>query len=380
MVNFTDKQKAALMEQAKSFMEQAQEGKSARDIMAQIYVDGLDNKTLAQGHVMADAILESVNEFDSDYAQAKDDLGRWLDKNLKQLAADMTPQERCMLWLRIAAAVNAVSAQGLSEEEKDRILAQLDELQISEEEATPEMEQQLYEEAKQALEHSSVMLSALVSQKDVFQTLDAEDDAAALLLELGSREIDFRAVASMIAYVNVKNGTFDNIPVDIRLEQITTMVCAEVEQIRILDAVSKGQMTLEVASLLLKILGAICLVKVAFKLGYLVGCLAAALHLGILMLPATILMSLALAYFLNKGFDEWCAWSDKAVSWAAVPIKTAVSAVETVATYVYENVFTQLVAFAAAAWDRLKKLVTGKWNTVVDAEVVAEPLALPEGI
>lgn len=111
MLSLTDEQKKVLMEQAGNFLQQVQQGKSARDIMAQIYVDGLDNKTLSQGQVMADAIMESVNAFDCDYAEAKDDLGAWLDRNLKQLAQGKTAAERCAMWMKIAVAVNAVSDQ-----------------------------------------------------------------------------------------------------------------------------------------------------------------------------------------------------------------------------------------------------------------------------
>lgn len=377
MLSLTDEQKKVLMEQAGNFLQQVQQGKSARDIMAQIYVDGLDNKTLSQGQVMADAIMESVNAFDCDYAEAKDDLGAWLDRNLKQLAQGKTAAERCAMWMKIAVAVNAVSDQEhpvMTDDEKKRILEGMDNLSISEEEATAELEAQLYREAKSALENSSIMLSALVSQREAFRNLEAEDDAAELLLDFGSREMDFRSIASMIAYVNVKNGTFDNIPVDMKLEQITTMVCAEVEQLRILDAVNKGKLPLEVASALLKILGAVCMMALGIRLGVYLGRLSIVLQLGILTLPAVIFMVLAVGYFLDKGLEKWCEASDNAVKFAATPIKAVAHAVQSVASYLRENVLPQLRQKTAKAWERLKRIMAGL-DGRKETGVTEEPLS-----
>lgn len=382
MVNFTQEQKNVLMEQAQSFLQQSQEGKNAREIMAQIYVDGLDNKTLDQGFVMADAILESVNAFDSDYAQAKDDLDRWLDKMLKELVVDKTAAQRCTLWLRMAATVNGITAQnhhGISEEEKRKILDQVNTLSIEEEEATVEMESQLYQEAKQALKNSGVMVSALISQQDALQELMEIEDEATVLLELGSREIDFRAIASMIAYVNVKNGTFDNVPVDMRLDQITTMVCAGLEQIRILDAVSKGKLPLEVAAMLLKILGLVCAVKLCVGMSIMTVGVVSAMELGILMLPASMLMSLSIGYILCQGLNQWYQVSDRLVTWAEVPVQKMADAVQNVIHYTRENIVPNLVAMVASAWQWLKDFIGSRKTTVEETQTQAERLALPEG-
>ncbi|MDO4332474.1 MAG: hypothetical protein Q4C58_07260 [Eubacteriales bacterium] len=362
MMEFTEEQRTLLIEQARQCLEQAEQGQSTRDIMARIYMDGLDHKTLEQGQMMAEAILEGVNAFDSNFAAAKDDLERWLDKTLSKMAAGKSPRERCACWLKVTAAVNAVSALDnlqLDEAEKDRILAELDAITISEEEATPELESELYKGVKAALENSGVMFCALVGQQELFRGMENISDAAEVLLDFGSREINFRAVASMIAYTNVKNGTFDNIPADMKPEQITVMVCAQIEQMRIMDAVRRKQMTMETAALLLKILGAVSMTVLALETSALIGILAMKLQFGILSIPIALFMGLAFGHFLTGGFEEWCRASDEAVDFCSVPVQALVVAADNLADYMRENVWPEFCRIVSSVGDRLKQYAAG---------------------
>ena len=84
MLELRKEQKELLMEQTRLMLDRAGEGMSTRDIMAHIYVEGLDGKTLEQGRMMADAIIESVTAFDSQYAQACSNMSDWLEDSLKR--------------------------------------------------------------------------------------------------------------------------------------------------------------------------------------------------------------------------------------------------------------------------------------------------------
>ena len=64
MTMFKKEQYERLTVETKAILEKLGEGKSARDVMAQIYVDNLEDKTLKQGELMADGILQSVKNFE----------------------------------------------------------------------------------------------------------------------------------------------------------------------------------------------------------------------------------------------------------------------------------------------------------------------------
>ena len=80
MRTFTKEQSQALLNQAEETMKHMEEGQSVRDVMARIYVENLDEKTMSQGQMMADAIIQGIKDFDSDYQEAQGDLDRFIRK------------------------------------------------------------------------------------------------------------------------------------------------------------------------------------------------------------------------------------------------------------------------------------------------------------
>lgn len=358
MLELRKEQKELLMEQTRLMLDRAEEGMSTRDIMAHIYVEGLDGKTLGQGRMMADAIMESVATFDSQYAQAQGNMNDWLEDSLKELVKDMTASEKCACWMKIAAAVTAAdeALENGGTIDQKKILDEIEDVVITDEQATAELEQELFEKAKAAIENSNVMLAALAAQEETMDQIESSDAAAGLLLDLGSREVNFRAVASMIAYTNVKNGTFENIPVDMKLEQITTLVCTEIEQLRIVSAVEEGKMSLETAKLLLSILGAmaiLCLLPTAIGINIAV---VSSLTSGLASIPVGIAGTLLIFQGMKDAFEWWNKQADRMVESNAVEIQQASRGTKKLLSYLRETAIPNLKqrVHDALAWLRNK--------------------------
>lgn len=371
MVELSKEQKKRIMEQTRSALDRADAGMSTRDIMAHIYMEGLDSKTLEQGRMMADAVLESVTAFDSQYTQAKNNMDSWLDDALSAMVRDMSPAERCTCWLKIAAAVSAANdaMEAGGSFDRSEILASIEDMTITEDQATAELEAELYDRAKTAIENSNVLSAALAAQADTLETISSADAAAGLLLDMGSREIDFRAVASMIAYVNIKNGTFNNIPVDMKLEQITTLVCTEIEQMRILAGVEAGTMPLETAKLLLSILGAlaiVCLLPSVIEFGMAV---TVSLTSGLATIPVGAAVLLLMLHGMYEAFAWWNRQADRMVENASVQIPQISSGTKKLLAYVQDTILPEAKLALNAVWEQVKKLLHKK---DVSAEGVSE--------
>ena len=270
MTKFTKKQYESLVAEGKKIMENLDEGQNVRDIMAQIYVDNLEDKTLAQGELMADSILQNVGDFDESYQAAQENLDRFLEDFQQKADEGKSCVERCNYWLKLAAAVTAT--QDALEEDADRedLLRKLEELSVSEEEATPDREAELRDAAADAIKNSHLLLSAIIEQNDLLEELDSAKDAAGILIDFCDHEIEYRAVVAMLAYTKIKNGTFEGLPADITAEQVTAIVCTAIEEAHILDEVGKGKMSVDVATVLLGVLGATLLVTLAVASGAIV--------------------------------------------------------------------------------------------------------------
>ncbi len=360
MIKLNEKQKKALFEQTQTVIEQATEGKSTREIMATIYVDNLDSKTYEQGLMMADAVIDSVATFDTQYSDAKSDVDKWLDKALSDISENMSLSEKCTLWLKIATAVSMANDELKREGAFDNknILNEIESLEISQEQATLELEKELYEKAKETIQNSNVMLSIIAEQGESLKNAENEDSVAGILLDFGSREIDFRAIASMIAYTNVKNGTFDNIPVDMRLEQLTTLVCTTVEEMRIADAVAKDEMDLDTAKTLLSLLGmisAICMIPPAICIGTLV---VTSLVNGLFVLPAMGAMAVLMLIGIKKGYVWWNKETSELVEQCAVTIQSVRESLETIKHSIRETVVPKVSSIIKSIWDKISSMIS----------------------
>lgn len=358
MKKFTDDQIHSLMEQAKAMLEGIGEGQSVRDIMARHYADSLDNKTLDQGLIMADAMLEAVKDFDTDYHKAVEDMDGFIRRFQEEADQGKTCAERCNYWLRLAGALNA-AGQVLSDSEADRdqILSQLDGLKVSEEEATPQLEEELRQRARDAMKESGILMTGIVANADVLEQVEGPEETAELLIDLGNQETEYRAMVAMLAYTHVKTGQMENIPVDMTAVQLTHLVCSQVEYIRIVNAVGKDY-TMEVAEMLLYALGLVVLVKVFTPLLFVTINLATEMFGALLLIPAMMMTTGLYLYAFDKAQEAWRAECGRIIRVSTVAVSHISRAARKLANYVKVSVFPGIGRAAKSIFNALIRLVT----------------------
>lgn len=354
MTTFTKEQMDILTSQANEIMKEISEGKTTRDIMVQIYVDNLDDKTQKQGQIMADSILKSVKEFDANYDEAQKDIDRFIKKFQDKIDQDKTCVERCNYWLKLTAAITAATvATGEENTDMEKILEQIETMEISESEATPKREKELREQALEAIKNSGVMLGTLTEQAEELEKMETAEEAVGLLIDLRNKEIEYRGIVSMLAYTKIKNGEFDNVPVEMTAVQVATLVCAEIEQAKIMEAVGKGNLAVDIASGLLTILGAVVLVVVATEVaGTGVGIITVVFG-TILAIPATLMLFAGILRGTLKAIDLWEKDSKKIVKGVAVAVKAVIKGLRMVAAFVMNKVIPKIVETCKSIKDKV---------------------------
>lgn len=326
MTKFTKEQMDQMQEQTERIMNQLAEGKTAREICAQMYVDGLENKTLSQGEAMADSILESIRNFDRDYDRAKTDVDAFVDGFVDDACKDKSLAERCTYLMKLIAAISGAKSALDAETEEARelarnMVAEAEAAEIFEGEATEALEEKLRTQLKNALKGSNIMVSALEAQSEKLREIEREDEAAALLVEAGTRNNDYRAIMSMQAYINIKNGMYADIPDDLSAAQVSTMVCAYTEEIHILHEVEQNHMGEEVAHALLAILGIVATCHLAGAAVIAGVSLCTGLFGWILTIPAIMVVLTTVYHVADHIIDGWIKTSGKIVHYAAVGVK-----------------------------------------------------------
>ena len=361
MEKFTKKQMNELNDQIARSMEQLSEGKDVKEICAQMYVDGLEGKTLFQGEAMAESILDSIAAFDRDYARAKADVDAYVDSFVDEACEGKTLEERCAYLTKLIAAVCAAehTLHANSDAEREQALALVEEADVArffEGEATELLEQQLIGQLKNALKGSNILLSAIEEQRAYLLEIENEDEAAELLVDAGARGIDYRAILSMQAYINIKNGAYEGIPSDLTAAQTAAMVCTYVEEIHILRRLELKEIGLELANGLLFVLGSVAILRMAvYALG--IGtAVCAGMFSGILMIPAMLVMVTAICHAGWKLVDLWMDTSKKIVRVTAVGVEVVCSMAGAVLNAAVRTL-SWMVKQAAAAVKRLLQVL-----------------------
>ena len=176
------------------------------------------------------------------------------------------------------------------------------------------------------------------------------------------------------AYTGIISGMYDDMPVNMGAAQVATLVCAQVEEARILEAVGNGSLAVDVAAAILGVLGIVVLVDVFMGIAA-VGVVAALnIYSGILAIPAIIMVCAGLCKLFFTAVDKWSDLAQDVAKFTAGVIANIVKGAQAVAGYVRRNIVPNIVAMAKAAWEKVRAFIAGGSRVKEDAgEIVAEP-------
>lgn len=390
MKKFTKEQMDQMTTQVEKIMEQLSGGKSAREICAQMYVDGLADKTLSQGEAMAGSIMESIAAFDRDFDRAKTDADAFVDAFVEDACKDKSLAERCTYLMKLIAAISGAKSMLDADTDEKReqalnMVAEAEVAQIFEGEATEALESKLRDQLKNALRGSNILVSALEAQSEKLREIESEDEAANLLIDAGNRNTDYRAIMAMQAYINIKNGMYEDIPADLSAAQVATMVCAYTEEVSILQQVAQNHMGEDVACILLSILGLVAILHLYAGIMVVGASLCATLFGHILTIPAVLVLFSESCHIFGRIADRWFESSGKIVHVAAVGVR----AIRTAAAHVLDFAVTHTKPVLARLADKVFSVVnrllrvlhgrsaaqTSEQETSVTAEELEEAVA-----
>ena len=244
-MKLTKPQISRLAAQAETYLnaiypENPEERRTIEDVLADIYVSRLEDKTPAQGRIMAQNLLSAVESFEKDYEQAvASGAEGCIARRQKEMEAGMDDSEACTLWMKCTAGASAAGAEitGPSAEHRE-LLIDLDELYVPREEASRPLADALREDAAEAIRHTGAALRNLEESAKQLRSMAQEQGEGELFAAAGNPQA-YAALIAMLAYVGAKNGEYPDIPVDIRLDQMAALVCGALQRMRIAEDISR---------------------------------------------------------------------------------------------------------------------------------------------
>ena len=340
MKNLTAEQMQRFSERAQQAAQELHNGKDVRELMAQLYVEGLEGKSTQQGLLIADSILDAIDEFDVGYEEIRADATAFLEKFQEEVEAGKSCCERCNFYLQLAAALSVGE-----DEEADEIAP------VSEAEATPALEQELRESVMDAISDSGVLFASQEQRAELLEQLTKGDanETAQQMLDISEEATGLRALVSMVTYIAVKNGEVEGIPAETTAADIATMVCTAAEEAHIVEEVRNGNMAETVAEVLLSTLGTLFILLIARK-AISLGIAYACAFPAIICYPMTAMILYLACSAICKIIPKWHDDAKTAVSIASFTLRGLAFAMRSFARYAQTTILP-------AVRDRVMNLV-----------------------
>ena len=347
-----------MKKRADAILNQKAEGMAAREIMAHIYVDGLQDKTMEQGLVMADRALEAIVDFNRTYAEAVKQKDKAFEKLLEGILEGKSLTERCNILSALYAGARAANARMKGEDREvcDEILFEADEEPVTEDEATEELARELKEKVLEAFQNTSILSRGMLRQADQVEELIAGQGISQMVVQIGEEEAEYEGILAMIAYVESKTADIKELPPDISIEETACIVAATIAQEQIIRRYTAGEIAMNAAVALLDILGFVLLLKLAAKLFVLGVSMATSLCGMIIAIPAVVFVGLAIMGVFGEAVKAWNGGARAAVNLTVSAVKLGAGQADDAMRKVGEFVNNTAAPAAADIIDEVKQL------------------------
>lgn len=362
---FTKDQMNKWMEQAKDILASLGTG-SCEERMAQLYVEAFPGKTINQGRLMAQQIIETVDRYAADLEKAKQDTDLYLEGVLDELAKGKNGLERCNLWYGLNETIlTAAACQADQSIDIEQAAKGLNDAHYSEEEVSDALEENLRAQLIETIKNSSVGITAPFAEA-ISQAADGQ--TGDMLVDVENHTTDFRAAVAMIAYTEIKNGRVENVPVETTAAQTAAAVCTAIEQLRIMNDVAENNLAMDIAEMLLKLVSAVGL-TVAFVPLLAVGItVCQVLFAWYLALPMMMLYTAVVVECFGEALDGALKVDHAIAKGIVVAGKTIWKGACIAANYIKNELFPCIVTSFGVFVNKLKK----KKTETVEAELVTE--------
>ena len=234
-----------------------------KEMLKKIYLDAFPEKSVLQAAQAADVIVETVQSYEKEYREAAKEPDQWMKNFTDRQLQGKSVEEQYDILLRHFVIQREIFSRSagvpvLGEETFLRdVLQCLEEKNICIDDPSNELLQNILGRIARLHEGSAVVFrrceEAVHAVESRIEYMDMTSLNAGQLQNLE----ECLAVASMIGYVGCRSGRIAGVPDAVSIRQITYEICAGMEMARIAEEMQSGNLTLEAAGGLLKLVGSI---------------------------------------------------------------------------------------------------------------------------
>lgn len=249
MLTLTDKERAVMAQNVAYILSISDTGANAKEILSRAYQEFMPDKTDLQGDLMAQQILDKIEDYITAEELAGADAGLLAAYQIDRILEAKTLQQQCSILHSFIQGlhyfdtdfVRNLSCNGIPRQTVDSARDDA-ELAPYTGPVTEEARNMLRTQAIRAVAHASLSDETLDTLE---QLMDKDHISPHLVLTGRCDDYLFQSTSAMVIYCMAKNGQLSCVPKEITLDHVALTVCAEESMRQLMGNLAKGYITVE---------------------------------------------------------------------------------------------------------------------------------------
>lgn len=236
---------------------------SLEENMVNFYINQFPGTFPEDALDVVNRIKSGVETFNTTLNEALSADGIDYVEKIKKLGEGKTNEEKYELYINFLAAITTIDTQNY-ESLGGKKIETFEEIKGKwlkpEGEVSDEMLNEVIAKVAEKMNNSTLFLSSADSVSAIVENLPNGSDALTETVTGNEADVKNKLVTSLVTYIGIKNGTISSdIAETATPEAVATLVCATAEEMKVVDNLKKGIITVENAIKVLKIIGGVAL-------------------------------------------------------------------------------------------------------------------------
>lgn len=298
---------------------------SLEENMVNFYINQFPGTFPEDALDVVNRIKSGVETFNTTLNEALSADGIDYVEKIKKLGEGKTNEEKYELYINFLAAITSIDATNYESIGGEKIETFEDikgKWLKPEGEVSDEMLNEVIEKIAERMNHSTLFLSSADSVAAIVENLPNGAEALNDTVTGNEADVKNKLITSLVTYIGIKNGAISSGIIESATpEAVATMVCATAEEMRVMDNLKKGIITVENAIKVLKIIVGVAmycylaLLAVSMSLAFTYELASLAIYLGFTSGIIGNVAGILCIVFGICGFAGMLRYVDKFVMW-----------------------------------------------------------------
>lgn len=257
---FTHEEILKIQELVSKFNESENSEKTFSENLVHFYLESMPGTYPEEARKVVDSISKGINAFSETLAEAlKSEDYNFIGK-IDEATKNLSLEEKYNVYLNLLAAIRTIDATNVSEngfvEGFAEIKGKLYKSGVTVDEA---MVNEMSSMLNDAICNNTLVLSEVEGISRIMANVETSEENASAFVSSNLDELKKKQIASLCAFIAYQNGQIKSLPEGVNAETIAISMAAGIEEAKVLEDVSLGRKTYDVAVKIIKIISAVAL-------------------------------------------------------------------------------------------------------------------------